>query len=285
MNVLHFAYFTRFHRKGFHHMKNSKSVVFRRQQALLRLLKENRTIDVDTAAAQLDVSATTIRRDLVMFEQQHLVKRFHGGAELIEGTLKEEDTPTADPKSRVDAEQKQVIAQYAASLVEDGDTIFMNSSSTTLMMLDYIKDKRVIVVTNNSNAIYYPHDPQVTIILTGGEIYQRRKSLVGEFALQTLTKINADKAFIGVGGISVASGITTSVLPETAINEMMMRRCQGSCYVLAARQKIGREHNFLSGTIDKVDTLITCPGANADEIKNLRANGVEVIEVNETRQD
>ena len=89
-------------------------------------------------------------------------------------------------------------------------------------------------------------------------------------------EINADKAFIGVGGI------TTSVLPETAINEMMMRRCQGSCYVLAARQKIGREHNFLSGTIDKIDTLITCPGASADKIKNLRTHGVEVIEVIES---
>lgn len=95
-------------------------------------------------------------------------------------------------------------------------------------------------------------------------------------------EINADKAFIGVSGISVASGITTSVLPETAINERMMRRCQGNCYVLAARQKIGREHNFLSGTIDKIDTLITCPGASADEIKNLRTHGVEVIEVIES---
>lgn len=263
-------------------MKNSKSVVFRRQQALLKLLQDHKSIDVDTAAQELSVSATTIRRDLIMFEKQHLVTRFHGGAELIAGTLKEEDPATGtDPKLHVDNSQKKAIARHAASLIEDGDTIFMNSSSTTLMMLDYIKDKRVIVVTNNSSAIFHPHDPQVTIILTGGEIYHRRKSLVGEFALQTLTKINADKSFIGVGGISVTGGITTSVLPETAVNETMMRRCKSGCYVLAARSKIGREHNFLSGTIDKVDTLITCPGADADEIKNLRAQGVEVIEVKE----
>ena len=216
-----------------------------------------------------------------MFEKQNLIERFHGGATLLEESLREEDNPT-DNREAEDKEQKHIIARYAAELVEDGDTIFINSSSTALLMLDYLKGKSVIVVTNNGFAVGHPHDPQVEIIMTGGEIYQRRKSLVGEFALQTLTKINADKAFIGVGGISVSSGITTSVLPETAINEMMMRRCQGSCYVLAARQKIGREHNFLSGTIDKIDTLITCPGASADEIKNLRAHGVEVIEVIES---
>ena len=262
-------------------MKNSKSVVFRRQQQLLELLQEEKQIDVDTAAARLDVSATTIRRYLMMFEKQHLIHRFHGGAQLIAGTLKEEDTSTTDSKAHIDREQKTAIAHYAASLIEDGDTIFMNSSSTTLLLLDYLKGKSVIVVTNNSNAIGYPHDPLVTIILTGGEIYERRKSLVGEFALQTLTKINADKAFIGVGGISVNGGITTSVLPETAVNETMMRRSSDHCYVLAARDKIGKEHNFLSGTIDKVNTLITCSGADANEINNLRAHGVEIAEVPE----
>ena len=258
-------------------MKNSKSVVFKRQQSLLRLLKERKTIDVDTASQKLEVSPTTIRRDLDMFEQQHLVERFHGGAKLLEGTLHEEDTTSKD-RAFVDREQKEAIARYAAGLISDGDTVFMNSSSTALLMLDYIKDKHVIIVTNNAGAISYPHSPGVTIILTGGEVYQRRKTLIGEFALQTLTKINADKVFLGVGGISVAGGLTTSVLPETAVNEMMMRRCQGACYVLAPTAKIGREHNFLSGTIDKVSTLITCRGADQEELQRMRSQGLEVIE-------
>lgn len=260
-------------------MKNSKSVVFKRQQALLKELQEKHTIDVDTTAQILDVSPTTIRRDLAMFEKQHLVVRFHGGARLREDTLREEDIPAGNHDDLEDSEQKHAIARYAASIIEDGDTIFMNSSSTTLLMLDYIKGKHVIVVTNNGSAIGYPKDPGVEIILTGGELYQRRKSLVGEFALHTLTKIIADKAFIGVGGISVEAGITTSVLPETAVNETMMRRCQGDCYVLAATQKIGREHNFRSAGIEKVSTLVTCKGANEKEITALRHYGVEVVEL------
>lgn len=259
-------------------MKNSKSVVFRRQQELLKLLKEAKTIDVDTASQKLNVSPTTIRRDLVMFEKQHLVERFHGGAQLLAGTLHDEDMSSND-RAYVDREEKEAIASYAANLIEDGDTIFVNSSSTALLMLDYLQDKQVIMVTNNANVLGYPHDPKVTIIMTGGEIYQRRRTLIGEFALNTLTKINADKAFLGIGGISVKGGLTTSVLPETAINEMMMRRCQGSVYILAPHQKIGKEHNFLSGTIDNISTLITCKGGDQQELQRLREKQIEVVEL------
>ena len=258
-------------------MKNSKSAVMRRQQELLKLLKEEKQIDVDRAADVLAVSATTIRRDLMGFEEQHLIERFHGGARLIEGTLQDEDVATNDPKAAIDREQKTAIARYAASLVEDGDTIFMNSSSTTLRLLDFLQGRRVILVTNNCSVIGYPHDPLVTILLTGGEIYQRRQSLVGDFALQMLTKINADKSFIGVSGISVASGLTTSVLPETAINAAMMRRST-TCYIMAANTKIGREHNFLSGTIDAADTLITCKGGDVLELRRLRERGIGIVE-------
>ena len=261
-------------------MKNSKSVVFRRQQELLNILQRQRKIDVDTVSGQLHVSATTIRRDLMMFEKQHLVRRFHGGAKLLEGALKEEDpSPMTMVKSGVDREQKEAIARYAADLIEDGDTIFMNSCSTALKVVDYLQNKHVVIVTNNSAMIGYPHDPMVTVILTGGELYQKRQTLIGEFAMNTLTKINADKAFLGVGGISVKGGITTSVLPETAINDLMLRRCRGTCYILAANSKIGRDHNFLSASVDSIDTLITCQGGNPAELQNLRDRQVEVIEL------
>ena len=83
-----YAHFIVLKMKGFA-MKNSKSAVFRRQQELLSLLKREKSIDVDTAAQELNVSPTTVRRDLNVFEKQHLVERFHGGARLLEGTLKE----------------------------------------------------------------------------------------------------------------------------------------------------------------------------------------------------
>ena len=150
-----------------------------------------------------------------------------------------------------------------------------------MLMLDYIKDKHVIIVTNNSHVIGYPHAPSITIILTGGEIYDRRRSLIGDFALQTLSKINAAKTFLGVSGSSAKSGITTSVLPETAINEMMLRHCHGDCYVLAARSKIGHTHNFRSGAIRHIHTLITCKGGDREALAEIAAAGIRIIEVDE----
>ncbi|MBR2215601.1 MAG: DeoR/GlpR transcriptional regulator [Selenomonadaceae bacterium] len=260
-------------------MKNSRSEVFKRQQALLEELRRQEIIDVNAVAAKLDVSPTTIRRDLIMFDREHLIERFHGGAKLKADTLREEDTAAHSAEAGEDETAKQVIARYAADLVEDGDTIFMNSSSTTLMMLNYLGDKRVIVITNNGSALDCVDNPNVEVILTGGKVYRHRRSLVGEFAALTLTKIFADKAFLGVGGISVDAGITTSVLPETAVNETMIRCCQGKCYVLAAPPKIGRKHNFRSTGIDKITAIITCEGADAKEVASLRERGVAVVEL------
>ena len=256
-------------------MKNSKSVILKRQQELLSLLKSRENIDVVELAKELSVSPTTIRRDLNVFEEQHLVSRFHGGAKLIKDTLLlDEDAPSIVSAPLVDGEQKHAIARYAATLIDDGDTIFMNS----LLLLDYIRNKRVIIVTSCGDCLNYPHDDKVSIILTGGEIH-RRHSLVGDFALNTLSKIMADKTFLGVGGLSVRCGLTTSVLAETAVNEMMLRRCNGKKYVLAATRKIGLEHNFLSAAIDRIDTVITCKGARKDEVDNLRSNGISVVEL------
>ncbi len=261
-------------------MKNSRSIILRRQQSLLSVLKSKKTIGIDEMARELAVSPTTVRRDLNQFAARHIVERFHGGAQLIkENLLLDEDVPSIVAAPLTDGEQKHVIAAYAASLIDDGDTVFMNSSSTTLLLLDYIKDKKVIIFTSCGDCVNYPHDDKVSIILTGGELH-RRHSLVGDFALATLSRVTADKVFIGVGGISATGGLTTSVLAETAVNEMMLRRSSvGSRYVLTATPKIGREHNFLSASIDQIDTLITCEGGNATEILSIRNAGINVIEL------
>ena len=258
-------------------MKNSRSIVFKRQQILLKALKENVNIDVNQMATDLNVSPTTIRRDLKTFEKQKLVNRFHGGAHIISSILKEDPEPEEATPSNLS--QKQAIARCATQFIQEGDTIFINSSSTALMLLDYLHEKRVTIITNNGNAIGHPKDPLVELVLTGGEVYDRKKSMIGEFALHTVSKIMVDKSFIGVSGISTRNGITTSVLQETMVNDLMMRNCQGSCYVLATASKIGKQHNFLSGTIDKVSVVITGTGADPDELNNLRKKGIKIIEV------
>lgn len=257
-------------------MKSSKGVVYKRQQYILSRLKEKRTVRVEELARELQVSSVTIRRDLQEFEVQGLVSRFHGGASLRDGALK--DDPSLVEKGTVlHLAEKSAIARHAASLVEEGDTIFMNSSSTCLMMLEYIKNKHVVVVTNNGKAVMVPRNPGVELILTGGEVYERKISMVGEVASKTLSRMTASKCFIGVGGISAQHGLTTSTLQETAINELMIKRCSGGCYVLADSSKLGRENNFFSASIDWVSALITDTAASPSEVEQIRKLDVDVI--------
>lgn len=257
-------------------MKSSKGVVYKRQQYILSRLKEKRAVRVEELARELQVSSVTIRRDLQEFEVQGLVSRFHGGASLRDGALKD-DPSLVEEGTVLHLAEKSAIARHAASLVEEGDTIFMNSSSTCLMMLEYIKNKHVVVVTNNGKAVMVPRNPGVELILTGGEVYERKISMVGEVASKTLSRMTASKCFIGVGGISAQHGLTTSTLQETAINELMIKRCSGGCYVLADSSKLGRENNFFSAPIDWVSALITDTAASPSEVEQIRKLDVDVI--------
>lgn len=257
-------------------MKNSKGVVFKRQQHILQHLRNSQTAGIEELADLLKVSPITIRRDLQIFEKKGLVTRFHGGATINKAKAAEDSDIQDDSRTSL-LPQKHAIAKYAASLVENGDTIFLNSSSTCLLMLQYLVNKRVIVITNNGKALSVSRDPLVELILTGGEVHERKDSMVGEIAIQTLSRIIANKSFIGVSGISVSYGITTSVLQETAINELMMKRCEGNCFVLADHTKIEKQHNFFSGPIHMVATLITDSGANPNDIERLEEKKIRVI--------
>ncbi len=266
-------------------MKNSKEIIRKRQQAILQRLKDERTVCVGDLVEELAVSPITIRRDLQTFEEQGLVNRFHGGATIIDGALAEQPTPEepgrtdAAPRNLIQESSKERIARHAASLVESGDTIFLNSSSTALLLLNYLGGKRVTVVTNNGKALLVARDPNVELVLTGGEIYPYKQSMIGDLAIGALKKIVADKAFIGVSGINAQNGVTSSVLQETAINRLMMKQCNDNCFVLADSSKVGLQNNFFSGPIQLVKTLITDEEANVVEVERIRLMGVRIIKV------
>ena len=125
-------------------MKREKAYVDARRKSILELLRENPTVRVDELAKRMGVSLITIRRDLQYLEEQKLLVRFYGGAQVA-------DRETAE-KNEVQMYRK-LIARYAAGLVEDGDSLFINTSRNALQMLDYIQCRNVTVITNNGKAI------------------------------------------------------------------------------------------------------------------------------------
>ncbi|PRR82714.1 DeoR/GlpR family DNA-binding transcription regulator [Clostridium vincentii] len=259
-------------------MKKTHSIVSKRRERILDYISNNESINTNELAEKLNISPLTLRRDLQALDDEGLIVRYYGGAKLA--TNIDNDNKVNSKENIFDStynEKRHILAKYAADLIEDGDTIFINSSSTALLILEYLGDKRIYVVTNNGKALQSTIGPNIELVLTGGQVYERKQSLIGEFATYILSKITADKCFLGVSGITFDSGISTSVLEETLINHEMINRCSGPVYVLADSLKVGKHHSFSSGDIHEISHLITDSDIKESDIYEFQDKGVTVI--------
>lgn len=252
-------------------MKNSKGVVFKRQQQILQLLQQHQEMSVEDLSERLEVSEITIRRDLQRFEDQGLIERFYGGARFIQGKIEVENIEQKQYNST-----KKNIARRAAGLVREHDMVFINSGSTAFLLLNYLADENVTVLTNNGRSIFKKASAKATVVLSGGEIFEQKKSLVGDFAIASFSKAKANICFLGVGGIN-KNGITTVALPETAINRVILERTNGPKIVVAEGAKVGRESNFHTASCDKITHLITDHSADMATVQYLKSIGVKVL--------
>lgn len=251
-------------------MKRERAYVDGRRNQILELFKTNPELSVEELAEKLSVSLVTIRRDLQYLEDQNCLKRFYGGAKVVD-----QDIPAAD-ETRI---YRDLIARYAATLIEDGDSLFINTSSNALAVLPYITSEKVTVITNNGKALSSKYSDEVSVILTGGELRHPKDAMVGDFALRNLQMVFAKKAFIGCSGLSLFTGMTTEIANEVNINELMIDHATQGVYILADHTKIGKSSSFTSCAIDKVQHLITDEKAPADILEQMRAAGVQIHQV------
>jgi DeoR/GlpR family transcriptional regulator of sugar metabolism len=261
-------------------MKNSRALVNERRVEILNALEKNEKVSVRELSQILGVSALTVRRDIAALAANRHIDRFHGRVALFrpeEPGHVELVVPEENIFSSGLTANKLAIAKYAAGLVEDGDTIFINTRSTAISMLPYIQARQVTVITNNVRAIEFEHRDDMNLVFTGGEIRFPKESMVGTFAVSALSKVTASKCFLGCNGVNAEEGVTTAVLPEATINGMMLTRANKR-YILADKSKVGRRLNFLYGGIRDIHTLITDTEANPAELALIRKS-VEVVQV------
>lgn len=259
-------------------MKNSKEMIQDRQNGILEYLRKNSSADINLLANLFHVTPMTVRRDLDVLESQGYVRRFFGGVEYISVPG---GTTVPQPDAAAVSSQKTAIARAAAAMIEDGDTVFMNSSSTALLALEELGNKSIFVITNNGRSLYAKRGSNVELFLTGGTVYGQKQSLVGEFALKTLSQVTATKCIIGVSGISVTGGITSTVVQETTINHQMLARCSGEKIVVAEGFKIGLKHNFFSGNASDITHLVTDSTADPVQLEKLRQQNIQIILVDQ----
>jgi DeoR/GlpR family transcriptional regulator of sugar metabolism len=249
-------------------MKRSRDIVDSRRKKIIAILQKTGDIRVMDIASHLKVSEITVRRDLQYLEDMKVIDRYYGGARVRQETQKER-------RSEIALKRDQ-IARLAASLVEDKDTIFINTSSTALEMIKYIDAKDVTVITNNANAILEQKSHSVKVILTGGELYNIKGTLVGEFAKNNLLRVNAKKAFLGCAGLSLENGMTTEILNEVDLNQAMLQHVTGRAFIMCDHTKLGKSSSFISCGMDMIREVITDDRADKEYVKALRERGVHV---------
>lgn len=249
-------------------MKRSKAYVAARRDAIVALLESRGQVSVAELAENFGVSALTIRRDLEFLESRQVVARQYGSVKLL--------NPLGRPSGSRQIRANKAIAQEAARHVEDGDCVFINASSTALSVIGFITAQDVTVITNNGKALLLDEAPNVSILLTGGEIRPPRSSLTGEVALDYIKRVSATKCILGVTGISASYGLTSATSPEPAINALMLERSREHI-IVADSSKIGNTSSFQFGSADEVDLLITDAGATDSQVALLMSSGVSDV--------
>ncbi len=258
-------------------MKSSREVIRARQNRIINLLKNDGKQSVATIAELMAVTPATVRRDLIQLEQSGSIIRSFGSAEYFAPYDMRDVEPTNIEDEKVVIRRR--IAKAAAELVEDGDVMFLNSSGTASLVLDYLADKHVTIFTNNARIVNRPRTTNLEVVLLGGEIYGKKQSLVGQFTLETISHVTASKCILGVDGISAEGGLTSVILPETPINTQMLRQCRGTKMVVAESSKVGLKQNFFSGDINSINYLITDHEAEAQSVQAIEEAGIHVVRV------
>lgn len=222
-----------------------------RHRLILQLLKEHGVVKLQELVEITNSSESTIRRDLIQLEEEKQLKRVHGGAARLQGKLQE---PSMIEKSTKNLQQKREIAKYAASLIEDGDCIYLDAGSTVLQMIEFIP-KDIVVVTNGIMHLSPLLERNIPTFLLGGFIKQKTNAVIGRGALESMEQYRFDKCFMGVNGIHIQFGFTTPDQEEAMIKEKAMTMSRET-YVVSDQTKFA-EVSFSKITDIHKATIIT----------------------------
>lgn len=244
----------------------------KRKQIILQKLNTEGEVDIKRIAAELASSEITIRRDLNALAADGLLYRTHGGAMKVNPLDVPHDFVN---KAAKNVEAKDKICRAAAGQIHDGDIIFMDCGSTVFRLCQFIKNKKIKVITNSIPVVYELQNSQVSLNIIGGEFNAERQAVHGRIADEHIARYKATKAFLGVDGIS-RNGLFANSELEASITEAFAMH-SAKTYLLCDESKIGRETYLRFGELKMIDTIIT--NSKSDELTFLKKAGIEIIEV------
>ncbi|HEY0581424.1 MAG TPA: DeoR/GlpR family DNA-binding transcription regulator [Chloroflexota bacterium] len=254
-----------------------------RRELLLRTVGASHAVTVSSLAERLHVSPMTIRRDLDVLASEGRLRRVHGGALGAPdprggghpGGLQGSFADHADDRCL----EKDRIGAVAADFVQDGETILLDIGTTTLHLARHLHGRAITVITTNLAACdeLLP-DPKIELILLGGLVDRRSRSMVGFLAEEALRQVRADRAFLGASAIRA----DLSVLDDTAVDLRLKRGmidAAAQVILLVDAQKFGQTRPARVCGPDELDVLITDAAAPAETLAGFAAAGVRVVRV------
>lgn len=246
-----------------------------RRERIQNYLSVHRIAPISELSELLFVSEATIRRDLEWMESEGILVRTHGGA-ILNQQLQFE--PEYQLRAQKNVEEKRAIGALAASLIEDGQIVFINSGTTTTHLIRQIRSGlKCTVVTNNLTAALEVGDGDFDLVLTGGTFQPKSNSVAGRFAIENLSQIYADQAFIGVDGVAIKHGFTVPSSAEAEIIRLMISRTKSSVNIVTDYSKWGVGSNFEIAKIDQVNRIITDDRLGPIVQEALENRAVEVL--------
>lgn len=246
-----------------------------RHQAIVERARTDGRVDVAALAADLDVTAETIRRDLTTLERHGLLRRVHGGAIPVERLGFE---PALAVRDTVLQAEKERIAKAALDELPQEGAVLLDAGTTTGRLADVLPTDRELTVVTNAIPIATKLATRrnLTVLLVGGRVRGRTMAAVGEWAAQLLRDTFVDVAFLGANGVSAERGLTTADTTEAAAKRAMMASARRTV-VLADHTKVGNDQFARFGSLEDVDVLITDSGLDDQTAAELGALGPRVV--------
>ena len=253
-------------------------LVEERRRLIVEYVETNGRATVEELAARFGTSTVTIRNDLESLARSGALARSHGGALPSTQTVTN-DVPL-NIKETHSHPQKLRIGQAAAKLIKDGETIILDSGSTTVEIarqIRQLKFESLTVVTNALNiALELSGLTNIRVMMLGGLLRPTSYSLVGPDAEQALSRISADKLFLGVDGLDPVVGVTTPDPLEASLNALMIRVSRETIAVFDA-SKLGQRSLSVITPMSTLNTVITDSSASDEMVEALREAGVDVM--------
>ncbi len=256
-------------------INNEEIGVDDRRKSILEMLKNDGKVKVVELSKLFNISDVTIRNDLSELEQAGMLQRIHGGAISTQKTYY---NMSLNDRMNINKEEKRQIAKVVASMVSEGDTLMLDSGTTTsIVAKELAQIKGLTIVTNALQvAQELSYQNNINVILLGGNLDARYQFTYGADAINQLSKYKADKMIIATDGVSAKEGLTTYHYLEAEVSRHMIKRAN-KIIAVADYSKIGREGFTYIGPIDSIDTLVTNKNAdNADELESIKKKGIIV---------